>query len=405
MTANVTCLASMETTVATWEADVIALQEVKLTAAAQSAMTKSMARRGWQALWGPPRPQCGQGVWNAAYGGVGILRWAHAVVAYGNGGRALHVFSMYGVTGANNTRHASWRQNEQLLEDALEAAAELGDVPVLILGDLNVRIENSALLQTALASGQWTDIAEEWAIASGTQPEPTYVRGEVESRIDYALARGPLVSTVRDFAVIQDSGIKSHRPLSAELDMEAYEQKVLRPAMPKAFPVDRWDKWGQQKEEQEAKEAVLKVQERVEAADKEDDTVQLYEAFCDAAEGYLARRSEGLLTGPERGYRGRGKEKQPKEQWLRAAQTRDVDGALGLEQRRLLRLRSQISDLANKTAKQEKLQGAGQLPWPRCVRDELREQWARIARAGAQKLPNWRWQAFWRRVHPPPAEE
>ncbi len=144
---------------------------------------------GWQANFGKPQPRrlvAGQvgSIWDAQYGGVGVLgrvgvpmqegtrdtdvrrrlwesgRWCHAVMGYGNGGQAVHVMSLYGCTGgttaghgrehirAQSTHDAATR-TEELLQWALEAAAELGNAPVLLMGDFNIKVEDSAVLSPA----------------------------------------------------------------------------------------------------------------------------------------------------------------------------------------------------------------------------------------------------------------
>ena len=55
----------------------------------------------------------------------------------------------------------------------LLVAASLGNVPVLLGGDLNSNSQYSHILQTMEASGQWIDAAKVWAEASSTEPQNT----------------------------------------------------------------------------------------------------------------------------------------------------------------------------------------------------------------------------------------
>eukprot|EP00973_Karenia_brevis_P005510 750105-Karenia_brevis.AAC.1 len=48
-------------------------------------------------------------------------------------------------------------KNEELLRAVLRCAAELGNVPVIVAGDVNVDPSCSAALCSALASRRWVD--------------------------------------------------------------------------------------------------------------------------------------------------------------------------------------------------------------------------------------------------------
>jgi hypothetical protein len=59
----------------------------------------------------------------------------------------LHLISVYGY--ANDTR-----KRDALLTMVLEAAARLGEVPILVMGDLNVAVDDSTTLDA------WFDISK-----------------------------------------------------------------------------------------------------------------------------------------------------------------------------------------------------------------------------------------------------
>eukprot|EP00973_Karenia_brevis_P019982 2742732-Karenia_brevis.AAC.1 len=50
-------------------------------------------------------------------------------------------------------------QNEAFLGQVFEAAAELGNVPMLVMGDFNVDPCRSPLLRAAMETGRWVDSA------------------------------------------------------------------------------------------------------------------------------------------------------------------------------------------------------------------------------------------------------
>ena len=72
-------------------------------------------------------------------------RFCHAVAMLGeNHEVAVHIFCVYGFTNARQRPEAK-AANEELLQDILQYAACLGDVPCCILGDLNTNEDASQL--------------------------------------------------------------------------------------------------------------------------------------------------------------------------------------------------------------------------------------------------------------------
>eukprot|EP00666_Eupelagonemidae_sp_cell4sb_P009056 gene9056-biopygen33916 len=196
------------------------------------------------------------------------------------------------------TREAT-KLNEALLQDVFEAAAELGDVPCVILGDLNVEIEKSVTLMAATLSGRWSDVAGDWARARSEEPEATcFVRKTSRgTRIDHMLMRQHLADVATDVEVLRDTGLPTHRPVRVQLELERYDQEVYRPWMPKIFPVEQWNKWPKKAEAEAAKRAVERRRTAFEAAEGKGEVEQLFEAWCSAAEDYLIElRRDALLT-------------------------------------------------------------------------------------------------------------
>ena len=89
---------------ATWAADALLLQQVRVVAAGQRALSQEWAARGWVAHWGAPcKPAAQGGMWAAQPGGVAILtrRGRPArVVGRDSTGRWLHVAVGYRAAGA-----------------------------------------------------------------------------------------------------------------------------------------------------------------------------------------------------------------------------------------------------------------------------------------------------------------
>eukprot|EP00660_Eupelagonema_oceanica_P019513 gene19513-biopygen42552 len=280
-TANVTALTERtRIPLSTIGGSIVALQEVKLTKVGQEAATKRLWHEGWQTTWGkaqPPGTRAGGAdqLHAAASSGVGVLvrcglpmqagpvdnplrkrlwasgRWVHCIFGLGDGAQALHVMSVYGHCGARE--HGKEHElNEQLLADVLEAAAEMGNVPMLIMGDLNTTLEESATLREALVTGAWEDLALAQAEAVAAEPESTCFPDNTDktSRIDIVLGNAAALAATRGVSVLKDTGLWMHRPVRVELDMAVYKQRVRAVHKPAAFPTEDWEQW-----EEEACEA------------------------------------------------------------------------------------------------------------------------------------------------------
>ena len=126
ISANITSLHSQFDEVVRLNAEMLALQETRLSELAQLDMSRLLGDHGWAAIWGKPmQPQKRKqasvpSAHNARHGAVAVLvrqgiaaragpvdtpvrkrlwvsgRWVHAVVTFGEAKNALHVFSVYG---------------------------------------------------------------------------------------------------------------------------------------------------------------------------------------------------------------------------------------------------------------------------------------------------------------------
>ena len=85
-------------------------------------------------------------------------RWMHAVVAYGEGKHALHVFVFYGFSGAYSNLCLR-DSTEELLSSAFEVAHQYRNLPVIFLSDLNLVPPDSDICKHACLNGGWVDAA------------------------------------------------------------------------------------------------------------------------------------------------------------------------------------------------------------------------------------------------------
>eukprot|EP00664_Eupelagonemidae_sp_cell27_P006048 gene6048-8598_t len=470
-TINVTALTSTRSAVVVETlSDVLALQEVRLGGQAQRAMARDLDQKGWRAVWGKPQPllapahrhlsaRTRESIWYAQQGGVGVLvrkgipahaaprdtptrrwlwdtgRWVHAVVGHGDGSQVLHVISVYGYTGQEKT-HELRQQNEALLRGTFEAAAELGNVHILIMGDINVLPEESAMLQAARMTGRWVDVADAIAQAQGREPQPTTKRspgarrvdpvdgaartrqeflthygGTKEwdgadapaadaaagNRIDVIIASAEAAATIDSCEVEADSEYPTHNPVHATMQVAQYGQTVKALRRPQGFPVDSWEKWDEEREEQEAERALRDSPTDWSAVTAATDVEQLWSDWSEAAEAYLIARSGTALVGPAGRagrYRGRGRCRGPVDKHLAAQQGKGDDGALVVAQRRVQRLLRRFEELERRIVRHRAL-GVGVTP------HHLVTLWSAIRRAGAVALPSEPWSDVWARSELP----
>ncbi|KAJ9452920.1 hypothetical protein DIPPA_26192 [Diplonema papillatum] len=195
------------------EADLLCCQEVTLLPCKRVQAEEYL--RKWCCHWGlpPPGRLCrnsgSRSTMNAANGGLSTLvlrpipaydtmtalshaairspdRVSHTVVATGAGNTFVHVFNVYCPSG--NGRAES-EEREDMLEKILFAAADsLGDVPIMVMGDLNTEEDRSPVLRKALRNG-WSDAAELHHARTGdTPPPPTFTSARTSgTRIDRIL--------------------------------------------------------------------------------------------------------------------------------------------------------------------------------------------------------------------------
>ena len=211
-------LKNFSVNVTTWEkhsssilhsgADVIALQETRLSAAGSKQAENALKSRheSWHGIWGSPPGDIVAKTGNtsktetgkSSHGGVAIIaknkftllptgrgsvsaktlfetsRWCASAIPLGPKGatarRYLHIVSFYGIS--NKRYGGRHTQDERLLQRPFCHATELGDQPVLLCMDANTTVESSLVLTQSLASQKWVDLGAHFA-----QGEPEYTYG------------------------------------------------------------------------------------------------------------------------------------------------------------------------------------------------------------------------------------
>ena len=102
-----------------------------------------------------------------------------------------------------------------MLTAAFETAATLGDVPWILVGDLNTNPELSPVLGTLCGSQQTIDLGAPFD--SGW----TYQKGQdvnIRTRIDHAICNRAMLPHVSNMTVLRDTNLPGHCPLRIQLD-------------------------------------------------------------------------------------------------------------------------------------------------------------------------------------------
>jgi endonuclease/exonuclease/phosphatase family metal-dependent hydrolase len=354
-------------------ADVQALQETRLSEPGQRLLRDSLWESGWQASWGKPQPPTRNkdaalaSPWDARHGGTGILarrgflmrasprttaeekelwetgRHHGAAIALGSGRGVLHVRSLYGHTGAAQNAEAM-RLNEQLLAQALAAAASLGDAPVLLMGDFNIDPSSSPVLRAALATGRWFDAAAVHAASMGKSPDLTCFASPDGTRIDIVLCNRASAAALRHVEVLADTGIPTHRPVVVHLELESFADAVWKHPQPRMFPAASSSR---RAVDLGNVGSVLggDAGQQWRVALHAWDVESLWGLWCRAAESTCLQACGDDLGGPRSTFLGRGRDCKPLKQQVAAPQGRDAAGAVGLRQRRAQRLVDRLAEL------------------------------------------------------------
>ncbi len=286
ITANVHSLNHRVEEVMTWDADVVLLQETKLTAHAIKDVQGVVKRDGWTMVHGKPCPPgVGGGgqrktrtsaVTEANRGGVAALvkapkkpiahpfnkhaqdlvesaRWQRVKIPLAHGARCLTTSTVYGISGANDDARKK-RQNEDLIAAAINDALDAGDDPYLICGDVNVDPEDSPSIAAAVEAGLLVDIGHAWAATQSEDehgnvvkiPDPTFsshgpvpgMAGPGVSRLDVILANPVAAAAVVNFVPRWDLVQVDHVPLQVTMKVRDLAADEVVHKAPEKIPTD-----------------------------------------------------------------------------------------------------------------------------------------------------------------------
>eukprot|EP00973_Karenia_brevis_P091639 12408440-Karenia_brevis.AAC.1 len=293
------------------------------------------------------------------------------MVPVGDGKQIIHIMSVYGYGGASHNSD-DMAKNEELLRAVLCSAMELGNVPVVIAGDLNVDPQRSAALCSALASRRWVDAELASSSFSGRPPRPTCFSGSSPTRIDIILCNDIFASSLRGVRVVDETGLPTHMPVAALCDFAHFSDQVWRMRRPAEFQVKAWAKWKKGDEECLASDIFeYFIKEWFEALETSS-VDELWKLWCQMAETYLLERS-GFLS-HARKLKGRGRVPLPCLGFAAEKQRQQEVGAQTTTMRRQLKLLRRCEELQRQRNRLIAMPGRGQLPY------NLQKLWDNIRR-------------------------
>ena len=295
-----------------WDANVVLMQESRLTGVAQQQATQQARAAGRHLVHGEPVPQQnsrqdGQAkrrqvkhtIWNGRQGGVSIMsllltqthlvhdtlydsdrnlwerqRFAVARVPLAKN-KSILVASFYGMAGGGDARRddQNFECNERMLQQVFECAARFGDVPFIVGMDANIQVCNSPAILAALATTRWHDVGAIFADSGGMAPtysqDPDWDRHSVTkgaTRIDYMLVNSAALTALRGFRIIRDAGLPGHLVLEAEFNFQAFREEGYMLRKPAPYPLQQMPQY----DEATVEEVAARTWQPYEAA------------FCDA---------------------------------------------------------------------------------------------------------------------------
>eukprot|EP00661_Eupelagonemidae_sp_cell13_P004257 gene4256-1569_t len=393
-------------------------QETKLTDLAQQSYSKKLKAQGYQAVWGKPCPpnqssRNGQARVGSAFAGkdlgVAIIarqditlehippntplqkqlydsrRWVHARIATGTGNTGLHIISFYGLSAPFQGGQAERQKANRMIQDCLETAKELGNVPLIIAADWNIPVEASEVLTKVTGpGGHFWDVGNIWADLMQIDPEPTCFTSPAGTKIDGFLINEPVMHSTRNYKVYsaEDTPAPTHRMLEIELEVDVYHQSGNSFKKPLAFPIHKWDKWRPEDEIDAAKNILVQHSDGIKEAIMNHDPGLAYQRWTNAAEQYLFLRSGEHLDNKKNPnkYLGRADLPVPTQKKIAASDKSENKNATYEWALALLRLARGARELARR---------------PEQDAVDLRRCWARMRTRGKQLLPQDKWQEYW----------
>ena len=312
-------------------ADVFGIQESRHTAASVNALSAKLRSAGYGVLFGAPvasqktsKKKVSRTLFNGKQGGVALAfrchlsaqlaqigsserrirlwnssRWLHAMIPYGCGRRAFHVFVFYGFPG-QYSNSSLYEQNESLLRDVFAEANLFRDLPCILLADLNCEPRDSATCRQACLYDHWLDTA----IAANHCGPTHYPSHGSPRRLDVAFLNKTAAVTFRQYSVLDDCGLPAHHPVKLKIFLPALRILHSQPVKPKEFTHEQLSSLPDDQDDQLAQRCWTDVSKQWSIATASHDIETLWQLWSDTSEIFLCRRAK--LSHPSK-FLGRGK--------------------------------------------------------------------------------------------------
>ena len=276
-------------------AEVLFLQEAHLKLDHVEELSKAAGSRGWKlhlgeavnheyltvaltkkdVVWArnapvPDRP-------SAAAGRVQylVLQWGR--------GRAIHAIQMYGHPGQRQLQ-----TNSSILEWATAKLSEAGQVPGILVGDFNCRLQCTSIAPALFMAG-WTDFFQH----AGVTSIPSHGRA---SRLDYILCNRQASYWMKEGEVLWDRGIATHAALRVHVHvypgnlapMKCQHERLDGPAGPG---------WTEERKQQAVHELKEKYEHEFLEAARVDDVEAMWDTWQAAGTWWLRERQGKAQAG------------------------------------------------------------------------------------------------------------
>ncbi len=324
ITANVAALRPKVEVIAHWNADVLLLQETKVSPATVGTIRSIFRKQGKELHHGllckaPERRsrKVAAACKEAARGGVAAVitspraaipvaptqlvkdlratgRWEEVLVPASGATTHLGAATIYGVSGASKETRC-YRENEAILSKAIRRVIEMGDVPYVLMGDINIDPSESEAVASAVEAGVLIDVG--FASKLGQDPDLTYRRSgpfqgmtaqdEATSRLDVCLANPTAAAAITSFKPRWDLVCSDHVPLEVELELGTFVKDVYVHDGPRPIRTDEVPKLGTDARTLAYNRAEALFGPALRAALREEDLDRAHATWSNLAEAYI----------------------------------------------------------------------------------------------------------------------
>ncbi len=203
-------------------------------------------------------------------------------------GQLSAIINIYGHSGSASDTFLR-NKTSRLMAAGFFIGATLGNIPVVLCVDLNMRAENNCVVAQALATNWWHDLGELYQATP-----PTYSADEMwdrvqpahgATRIDHTFANCAARNIIVGFQVLGHGG-RNHSGLCTYFDMGKYNAVAETAKRPKPFPVDYIDTLSELQRDIAGKQAWDRHWSDFEKAINEEDMDAAWTTFSKAGEDY-----------------------------------------------------------------------------------------------------------------------